>query len=39
VLAFGGFLTYVFVLGGRAARTGETGDLALGEREDLAPAV
>lgn len=38
-LAFAGFLTYVVVLGRRAARAGETGDLALGEREDLAPAV
>jgi uncharacterized membrane protein SpoIIM required for sporulation len=39
VFAFGSFLTYVFVVGGRAARAGETGDLELGEREDLAPAV
>lgn len=39
VLAFGGFVTYVVVLGGRAARAGETGDLAVGEREDTAPAV
>ena len=39
VAAFVGFLSYVIVLGGRAARAGETGDLALGEREDLAPAV
>ncbi|SHN47829.1 stage II sporulation protein M [Cryptosporangium aurantiacum] len=39
VTAFAGFLAYVFVLGRRAARAGETGDLALAERGDLAPAV
>jgi uncharacterized membrane protein SpoIIM required for sporulation len=39
VLAFAGFLTYVFVLGHRAANAGFTGDLAEGEREDYAPAV
>jgi uncharacterized membrane protein SpoIIM required for sporulation len=39
VTAFLGFLGYVFILGGRAARAGETGDLELGEREDVAPAV
>ncbi|TQS40539.1 stage II sporulation protein M [Cryptosporangium phraense] len=39
VAAFAGFLAYVVVLGGRAARAGETGDLAVGEREDLAPTV
>jgi uncharacterized membrane protein SpoIIM required for sporulation len=39
VFAFVSFLIYIVVLGGRAARAGETGDLALGEREDLAPAV
>ena len=27
VLAFGGFLAYMLVLGGRARRAGETGDL------------
>jgi uncharacterized membrane protein SpoIIM required for sporulation len=35
--AFVGFLLYVVVLGRRAARAGETGDLAAGLREDRAP--
>jgi hypothetical protein len=39
VTAFAGFLGYVFGFGGHAARAGESADLALGEREDLAPAV
>jgi len=39
ILAFVGFLTYVFVLGRRAARAGETGDLSRSERGDLAPSV
>ncbi|GAA3391559.1 stage II sporulation protein M [Cryptosporangium minutisporangium] len=39
VAAFAGFLTYVVVLGRRAARAGETGDLAMAERGDLAPTV
>jgi len=38
-VAFVGFLAYVLVFGGRAARAGETGDLDDGMREDLAPAV
>jgi uncharacterized membrane protein SpoIIM required for sporulation len=31
------FLGYVFWFGGRAARAGETGDLAVGRREDVVP--
>jgi hypothetical protein len=37
VLAEAAFLTYVIRYGRRAARAGETGDLALGLREDTAP--
>jgi uncharacterized membrane protein SpoIIM required for sporulation len=37
VAAFAGFHLYVVVLGRRAARAGETGDLALGLREDTVP--
>jgi uncharacterized membrane protein SpoIIM required for sporulation len=37
VLAEGAFLTYVFVLGGRAARAGYTGDVLATEAGDLAP--
>ncbi|MEW2466271.1 stage II sporulation protein M [Streptomyces sp. NPDC046994] len=33
------FLTYVFVLGGRAARTGDTGDLAAAERSATVPTA
>ncbi|NKQ28567.1 stage II sporulation protein M [Streptomyces galbus] len=33
------FLTYVYVLGGRAARTGETGDVAAAERSATAPTA
>ncbi|WP_330345222.1 stage II sporulation protein M [Streptomyces longwoodensis] len=33
------FLTYVFVLGGRAARTGETGDVAAAERSATVPTA
>ncbi len=39
VTAFGAFLGYVLYFGYRAARAGATGDLAVGEREDLAPSV
>jgi uncharacterized membrane protein SpoIIM required for sporulation len=35
--AFAAFHLYVLVLGRRAARAGETGDLALGLREDTVP--
>ncbi len=37
VLAFGSFLFYVIFFGRRAAGTGETGDLRVGEREDYVP--
>jgi uncharacterized membrane protein SpoIIM required for sporulation len=37
VLAEAAFLTYVIRFGRRAARAGETGDLGLGLREDVAP--
>jgi uncharacterized membrane protein SpoIIM required for sporulation len=37
VAAFVGFHLYVVLLGRRAARAGETGDLERGLREDLAP--
>jgi hypothetical protein len=37
VAAFAAFLAYVLLLGRRAARAGETGDLEQGLREDLAP--
>ncbi|MEU3979791.1 stage II sporulation protein M [Streptomyces sp. NPDC026672] len=33
------FLTYVFVLGGRAAREGETGDLEASERSSAVPTA
>lgn len=33
------FLTYVFTLGRRAARAGETGDLMRGERDDVLPSA
>ncbi|MGV9602626.1 stage II sporulation protein M [Streptomyces sp. NPDC003631] len=33
------FLTYVFVLGGRAARAGDTGDLAAAERSATVPTA
>ncbi|MFD8306262.1 stage II sporulation protein M [Streptomyces sp. NPDC059690] len=33
------FLAYVFVLGGRAARTGETGDVAAAERSATVPTA
>ncbi len=39
VLAEAGFLTYVGVLGRRAARAGETGDLPVGLRPDTAPTA
>jgi uncharacterized membrane protein SpoIIM required for sporulation len=39
LLAEGAFITYVVVLGGRAARAGVTGDLAVGRREDVAPVA
>jgi uncharacterized membrane protein SpoIIM required for sporulation len=39
VLAFGGFLFYVFFFGRRADRVGETGDLRVGEREDYVPVA
>jgi len=38
-VAFVTFLGYVLFFGGRAARAGETGDLEVGMREDLAPMV
>jgi uncharacterized membrane protein SpoIIM required for sporulation len=38
-LAEAAFLTYVFVLGRRAVRAGETGDLELGLRGDVAPVA
>ena len=37
VAAFAAFLAYVLLLGRRAARAGETGDLEQGLREDTAP--
>ncbi len=37
VVAEIGFLLYVFVIGRRAARQGETGDVDASEREDVAP--
>lgn len=37
-LAEAGFIGYVVVFGGRAARAGLTGDLEVGLREDVAPA-
>ncbi|MFE9455171.1 stage II sporulation protein M [Streptomyces sp. NPDC006739] len=39
VVAELGFLTYVFVLGGRAARAGETGDLEAPERSATLPTA
>lgn len=39
VLAEAAFLGYIVVLGGRAARAGETGDVAAGQSGDLAPTV
>jgi uncharacterized membrane protein SpoIIM required for sporulation len=39
VVAEAAFLTYVVVLGGRAVRAGETGDVAREERGDLAPTA
>ncbi|HEX6446426.1 MAG TPA: stage II sporulation protein M [Streptosporangiales bacterium] len=33
------FLTYVIVFGRRAVRAGETGDLRVGERDDVAPTT
>ncbi|MFB7246246.1 hypothetical protein CW362_42480 [Streptomyces populi] len=33
------FLAYVYVLGGRAARSGETGDLSASERSDTLPTA
>ncbi len=39
VVAEAAFLWYVIRLGGRAARAGETGDLALGRREDVLPVA
>ena len=33
------FLLYVFVIGRRAARQGETGDVEASEREDVAPVA
>jgi uncharacterized membrane protein SpoIIM required for sporulation len=39
VVALGAFLAYVVVLGGRAARAGETGDLAADERGDVLPTA
>ena len=37
VIAFAGFLGYVFLFGRRAARAGETGALEVGLRDDVAP--
>ena len=37
VLAWGGFITYVFVLGRRAALRGETGDLDSSSVGDVLP--
>jgi uncharacterized membrane protein SpoIIM required for sporulation len=39
VLAEAVFLAYVFVYGRRAALAGETGDLGIGQREDVAPVA
>lgn len=39
VVAEAAFLAYVVVLGGRARRAGETGDLAFGRGGDVLPAV
>ena len=39
IVAEAAFLWYVFHFGGRAARAGETGDLALGRREDVVPVA
>jgi len=39
VLAEAGFLAYVVVIGGRAARAGLTGDLGVGRREDVLPVA
>jgi uncharacterized membrane protein SpoIIM required for sporulation len=39
ILAETAFLAYVVVFGGRAARAGLTGDLALGRREDVVPVA
>ncbi|MDP9220529.1 MAG: stage II sporulation protein M [Actinomycetota bacterium] len=39
VLAEAGFIAYVVVFGGRAARAGLTGDLEVGRREDVAPVA
>lgn len=39
LLAEAGFLWYVFVVGRRAARSGETGDVAMTERGDTLPVV
>ena len=37
LLVWAAFLAYVFVLGGRAVRAGETGDVSLDLRAQLAP--
>ena len=37
MLAWVGFLTYVFVLGRRAVRAGETGDVTGAARTDVVP--
>lgn len=39
MLAEAGFLGYVLILGGRAARAGLTGDVGVGRREDVAPTA
>ena len=39
MLAEAGFLGYVLLLGGRAARAGLTGDVGVGRREDVAPTA
>ncbi|MEN3362499.1 MAG: hypothetical protein V7637_6481 [Mycobacteriales bacterium] len=39
VVAEAAFLWYIVRFGGRAARAGETGDLALGRREDVLPVA
>jgi uncharacterized membrane protein SpoIIM required for sporulation len=39
VVAEAAFLWYVLRFGGRAARAGETGDVALGRREDVLPVA
>jgi uncharacterized membrane protein SpoIIM required for sporulation len=38
-IAEAGFLAYVWIVGGRAARAGETGDLAVEARGDFAPVA